>query len=55
MISGGSSGVAGFRYTSVSGARDYNVNTYSAGPSSPFGNVFTDGEQMSLYATYTAG
>jgi hypothetical protein len=55
VITGGTSGVAGFRYNSVSGSRDYNVNSYSSGPSSPFGSVINDGEQMSLYATYTPG
>ena len=57
VFTGGSSGVAGFRYTSVSGARDYNVNTYSNGPSNPFGSFgsfgsfTTDSEGMSLYGT----
>jgi hypothetical protein len=53
VITGGASGVAGFRYTSVSGSRDYNVNSYSSGPASTFGSFSTDSEQMSLYATYT--
>lgn len=53
VITGGAPGVAAFRYTSVSGSRDYNANTYTAGPSSPFGAVSSDVEQMSLYATYT--
>ncbi len=55
VITGGSSDVAGFRYTSVSGSRDYDANSYTAGPSDPFGAFSTDGEQMSLYATYTSG
>jgi subtilisin family serine protease len=49
---GASSNVAGFRYTSVSGARDYNANSYASGPTNPFGAVTTDAEQASLYATY---
>jgi subtilisin family serine protease len=54
VLTGGSGNVAGFRYGSVSNSRDYNTNTYSSGPSDPFGPVTTiDSEQMSLYATYT--
>jgi Fibronectin type III domain len=53
IITGGTSNVAGFRYDSVSGSRDYNPNTYSSGPSNPFGSVTADSEQASLYATYT--
>ncbi len=52
MITGSTSGVAGFRYSSVSASRDYNSNAYSSGPTNPFGSVSTDNEQMSLYATY---
>jgi hypothetical protein len=55
VITGGTSGVAGFRYSNVSGSRDYNVNTYTSGPTNPFGSVSSDSEQMSLYATYTPG
>jgi hypothetical protein len=55
VITGTTGGVAGFRYDSVTGSRDYNGNTYSSGPSNPFGSFKTDAEQMSLYATYTAG
>ncbi len=53
VITGASSGVAGFRYNSVSGSRDYNANAYTSGPTSSFGSVTTDSEQMSQYATYT--
>ena len=53
IITGATSGVAGFRYDSVSGARDYNANTYTSGPTNPFGSLTTDSEQASLYATYT--
>ncbi|HEY5188291.1 MAG TPA: S8 family peptidase [Solirubrobacteraceae bacterium] len=51
VITGGASGVAGFRYVSVGSAREYNANTYTSGPSSPFGAASVDSEQMSLYAT----
>jgi len=55
VITGPSAGVAGFRYDTVAGSRDYNANTFSSGPSNPFGPVSTDSEQMSLYGTYTTG
>jgi hypothetical protein len=53
VITGATSSVAGFRYDSVSNSRDYNTNTYTSGPTNPFGSVTTDSEQASLYATYT--
>ena len=53
VITGATSYVAGFRYQSVSGGRDYNANTYTSKPSNPFGTVTVDREQTSLYATYT--
>ena len=52
VITGATSNVAAFRYTTVAGSRDYNSNTYTSGPTSAFGAVTTDSEQMSLYATY---
>jgi hypothetical protein len=55
VISGGSSGVAGFRWNSVSGARALSSDLYADGPSNPFGSAAIDSEQMSVYATYTAG
>jgi subtilisin family serine protease len=55
VMSGATAGVAGFRYDSVSGARDYNANTYASGATNPFGSFSSDSEQMSLYATYTPG
>jgi hypothetical protein len=55
VISGGSSNVAGFRWNSVSGARALNQDNYGDGPSNPFGTASFDSEQMSVYATYTAG
>jgi subtilisin family serine protease len=54
MISGGTANVAGFRWNSVAGARAYNTNSYSSGPSNPFGTPTIDSEQMSIYATYTS-
>jgi hypothetical protein len=55
FMSGSTSYVIGFRYDSVSGSRLYNANTYSSGPSNPFGSASSDSEQISLYATYTTG
>lgn len=55
VITGVGADVAGFRYSSVTGARDYNTNAYAAGPSQSFGSFTTDSEQMSLYATYVPG
>ena len=52
VITGGTGNVAGFRYDSVAGSRDYNSNVYTSGPSNPFGAVTVDAEQTSLYATY---
>jgi len=53
VITGASGSVAGYRYDSVAGARDYNANTFTSGPTDPFGSVTADSQQMSLYATYT--
>jgi subtilisin family serine protease len=54
-ITGTTSSVAGFRYSSVSGSRDYNTDTYTTGATSAFGAASVDSEQTSLYATYTPG
>ncbi|HEV7585714.1 MAG TPA: choice-of-anchor D domain-containing protein, partial [Solirubrobacteraceae bacterium] len=53
IITGATSNVAGFRFDNVTGARDYNPNAYTAGPTSTFGTPSIDTEQTSLYATYT--
>src|SRR5262249_34964297 len=53
VITGPTVNVAGFRYDSVTNSRDYNANSYSSGPTNPFGSVTIDNEQTSLYATYT--
>jgi subtilisin family serine protease len=55
VITGAGNDVAGFRYDNASGSRLYNANVFTAGPSNPFGAASSDGEQTSLYATYTAG
>jgi hypothetical protein len=51
-LSGPNGAVAGYRYDNVAGARDYNQNSYAAGPSNPFGAFTNDTQQISLYATY---
>lgn len=53
VITGSTGKVASYRYKKVSSSRDYNNNKYSSGPTSSFGSFSVDGEQMSLYATYT--
>jgi hypothetical protein len=53
VITGLSSNVAGFRYDSVAGSRKFNTNTFTSGPTNPFGAATTDAEQASLYATYS--
>jgi hypothetical protein len=52
IMSGPTASVAGFRWDSVAGSRDWNSNAYASGPSNPFGSFTTDAEQTSLYATY---
>jgi len=55
-VSSGSTGnVTGFRYSTVTGARALNTNTYTSGPSNPLGTATIDSEQMSIYATYIPG
>lgn len=51
LLSGASGGVTGFRWSSSTGGRAYNANSWSSGPSNPFGAAGTDNELMSLYAT----
>lgn len=53
VISGNTSNIIGFRWNSVSNARAINSDTYTDGPSNPFGSATLDAEQMSIYATYT--
>ncbi|MEA2315473.1 MAG: virginiamycin lyase, partial [Solirubrobacteraceae bacterium] len=54
IITGGAERIIGYRYDSVEGSRDYNENSYSSGPTNPFGTPTVDNIQASLYATYTA-
>jgi hypothetical protein len=54
-MTGQTANIAGFRYRTLAGSRDYNSNVYTSGPSNPFGPVSTDAELTSLYATYTPG
>ena len=53
VLTGPTAKVTDFRYDEVAGSRDYNANSYSAGPSNPFGKPTVDEDQMSLYASYT--
>ncbi|HEV7528060.1 MAG TPA: RHS repeat-associated core domain-containing protein [Solirubrobacteraceae bacterium] len=43
----------GYAYDEVSNSRAYNENTFSSGPTNPFGSATKDSEQASIYATYT--
>ena len=52
-LTGPTSRVAGYRYDNVAGARNWNHNIFSSGPSDPFGAFYADSQQISLYATYT--
>src|SRR5439155_8394421 len=52
-FTGPTSRVAGYRYDNVAGARAWNHNMFTSGPSNPFGAVYTDSQQISLYATYS--
>jgi hypothetical protein len=55
LISGATGNVTGFRYSNVTGARALNTNSYTSGPTNPFGTATIDSEQMSIYATYVPG
>jgi hypothetical protein len=52
LMSGNTSKVAGFRWTSASGSRAVNTNVYTSGASDPFGSATIAGERMSVFATY---
>jgi hypothetical protein len=54
ILTGGTDGVAGWRYDVVPGSRVYNTNPFTAGPSDPFGSGTVDDFLMSLYANATA-
>jgi uncharacterized repeat protein (TIGR01451 family) len=53
VITGNTGKVAAEHYDSAIRAEDYNTNTYTAGPSNPFGAFRNTGEQMSLYGVLT--
>jgi hypothetical protein len=55
IITGASSGVAAERWDSLANAEAYNTNSYTSGPSDPFGSFKKTNELMSLYVTYTEG
>ena len=54
FITGESTEGMGYAYDSVANSRAYNTNTYTSGPTNPFGSVTKDSEQASIYATYTS-
>ena len=54
FISATTAGVGAFRYATLSSGLDYNTNTYTSGPSNPFGKATVLSRQISLYATYAA-
>jgi RHS repeat-associated protein len=53
FITGSETEGMGYKYDEVANSRAYNTNTYSSGPSDPFGTATKDSEQASIYATYT--
>jgi hypothetical protein len=54
FITGATTEGMGYRYESVAGSRAYNIDSFTSGPSNPFGAATKDSEQASIYATYTA-
>ena len=55
FLSGNTGNVAAFRYDTVPSSLDYNTNTFTSGPSNPFGSPTVISLQLSLYATYLPG
>jgi RHS repeat-associated protein len=53
FIDGSETEGMGYAYDEVSNSRAYNENTFSSGPTNPFGSATKDDEQASIYATYT--
>jgi hypothetical protein len=51
LHSGQASRVARFAWDAVAGSRWFNGDSYSNGPSNPFGSAATDTQQMSIYAS----
>jgi PKD repeat protein len=54
-LAGTTSGLTQVRYDLASSVERFNKNSYSAGPSNPFGTATTGNERYSLYATYRIG
>jgi hypothetical protein len=54
IIAGGDPGVAGVTYETVPADLAYNANTFTAGPSDPFGPISTMDERVSMYMGYYA-
>jgi len=52
FITGEASEGLGYRYDEVANSRAWNVNSFAAGPSNPFGAANKDSEQASIYASY---
>jgi Cysteine-rich secretory protein family len=52
-INGGTGGVASSFFDLVGGARAYNADVYSDGPSRVFGAANRDDKQLSMFVTYT--
>ena len=53
FIAGGkTSDLIQLRYSSVAGDLRFNTDTYSNGPSNPFGGATTGDAHFSIYATY---
>jgi PKD repeat protein len=53
-IAGTTTDLAQFRYDVVPGELRFNTNTYSLGPSNPFGTPFLSQMHYSLYGTYSS-
>jgi RHS repeat-associated protein len=53
FIDGSETEGMGYKYDEVSNSRAYNTNTFSSGPTNPFGTATKDSRQASIYATYT--
>ena len=53
FITGATTKGMGYRYDSVANSRAYNENSFTGGPTNPFGAATKDSEQASLYAQYT--
>jgi len=55
VMTGSPARVAGYCYDiAAANVRDYNTNTFTSGPSNPFGSNSQDNRAMSLYASYSS-